>query len=141
VQAVQQMGYQAEHLPYGCDPDVHRRVTLTDEEWQRFHSDVCYVGRRDEREEWLVRLTSNAHLLKIWGYGWDKTPFTALRPHIAGGALNEEEMVKAFNAAKIVLNLQPIATHHRCQTTRPMKSQGCGAFQLTDFKAGSGRDV
>jgi hypothetical protein len=26
------MGYQAEHLPYGCDPDVHRRVTLTDEE-------------------------------------------------------------------------------------------------------------
>jgi len=133
VQAVQQMGYQAEHLPYGCDPDVHRRVTLTDEEWQRFHSDVCYVGRRDEREEWLVRLTSNAHLLKIWGYGWDKTPFTALRPHISGGALNEEEMVKAFNAAKIVLNLQPtqLITGVNYKT---YEIAGSSAFQLTDFK-------
>lgn len=133
VQAVWQMGYRAEHLPYGCDPEVHRRVTLTEEEWQRFKSDICYVGRRDEREEWLAQLPLNKHLFKIWGYGWKKTPLAVLHSHIADGALNEEEMVKAFNAAKIVLNLQPY--HHVTGANFKIHEiAGCGAFQLTDFK-------
>ncbi len=133
VQAVRKLGYRAEHLPYGCDPEVHRRVTLTEKEWQRFKSDVCYVGRRDEREEGLARLALNGRTLKIWGYGWEKTPFAVLRPHIAGGALNEEEMVKAFNAARIVLNLQPsqlvTGVNYKIH-----EIAGSGAFQLTDFK-------
>lgn len=133
VQTVRQMGYRAEHLPYGCDPEIHRRETLTKEEWQRFKSDICYVGRRDEREEWLARLSMNRRILKIWGYGWEETSLAALRPYIAGSALNEEEMVKAFNAARIVLNLQPtqLITGVNYKTH---EIAGSGAFQLTDFK-------
>jgi len=133
VEAVQQLGYRSVHLPYGCDPEVHRKVTLTEAERLWFNSDVCYVGRRDEREGWLAQLISNSHTIKIWGYGWDKTPLSTLRPHIAGSALNEEEMVKAFNAAKIVLNLQPTQTITGVNY-KIFEIAGCGAFQLTDFK-------
>jgi spore maturation protein CgeB len=125
-----------EHLPYGCDPEVHRSVILTAGDRQRFGAELCYVGYRDHRDQVLANLLKQLRSpidLKIWGYQWERTPFDILRPHIAGGALNEEEMVKAFNAAKIVLNLQPtqLITGVNFKTH---EISGSGAFQLTDFK-------
>ncbi|MER3501894.1 MAG: hypothetical protein C4295_10585 [Candidatus Fervidibacterota bacterium] len=131
VDSVRRLGYRAEHLPYGCDPEVHRKVLLSDQELRYFSAEVCYVGRRDERENLLAQLSGVP--MKIWGYGFKQTKFTELRPFIAGSALNEEEMVKAFNAAKIVLNLQP--SHHVTGVNYKIHEvAGCAAFQLIDFK-------
>ena len=127
---------RVEHLPYGCDPEVHRYVSLSVEDWKRFGSELCYVGYRDHRDQilanFLKRLRSPVDL-KIWGYQWERTPFDILRHHIAGGALNEEEMVKAFNAACIVLNLQPTQLIPGVNY-KTHEIAGSGAFQLTDFK-------
>lgn len=133
VQQVQSLGYQAEHLPYGCDPDVHKTLNLSETERQKFGADLCYVGRRDDRENLLGQLAVNNYRMKIWGYGWERTPIQSLKPFLAGSALDETGMVKAFNAARIVLNLQP-AHHVTGVNYKIHEIAGCGGFQLIDWK-------
>ena len=58
--------------------------------------------------------------------------FLHCAPHIAGSALNEEEMVKAFNAAKIVLNLQPPQTITG-GNYKIFEIAGSGAFQWIHY--------
>lgn len=122
---------RVEHLPFGCDPQVHKRIALSPEEQKLYEADLCYVGYRDRREEFLAKLTE--YQLKIWGYNWDRTTFRSLKPFIAGSALDEIGMVKAFNAAKIVLNLQPLQLITGVNY-KTHEIAGCGAFQLTDWK-------
>ncbi|GBC99889.1 Spore protein YkvP [bacterium HR17] len=133
VQKVQALGYRAEHLPYGCDPEVHKKVSLSPMERKEFEADLCYVGRLDDRGTMLGKLAINSYRMKVWGYGWERTPVQSLRPYVVGSALDETGMVKAFNAARTVLNLQPtqLITGVNFKTH---EIAGCGAFQLTDFK-------
>ncbi len=133
IQQFKQLGYdRVEYLPYGCDPEVHRRVRLSDDDWRKFGTDLCYVGWRDERREQVIA-SLDGYQMKIWHHSWYKSRFPSIRALVAGGALDETEMVKAFNAARIVLNPQPaqLITGVNYKTH---EIAGCGAFQLTDWK-------
>jgi len=116
------------YLPFGCDPDLHKNVILSERELEKYSCDVCFIGSyQPEREEALSRLTDLD--LKIWGYkNWMNTK---LRGFYQGTISNGEEMVKAYNACKIALNIHYHLTGDGANY-RTFEITGCGAFQIVD---------
>ena len=127
-------------LPFACDPDIQRKLDLTEKETEKYSCDICFVGTNyPERSKILEALTD--YDLGIWGIGWDKLPAAhPLKPYVRGGSVRPEEWVKIFNASKIALNIsysEDLAIDNKrfkmCNT-RVFEILGCGAFQLMDAK-------
>lgn len=116
------------YLPFGCDPNLHRTVDLTPTEMNRYGSEVCFIGAYyPEREKVLSGLTG--FHLKIWGYkDWAKT---SLKPFYRGLIGNDEEMVKAYNACRIALNIHFHSAAYGVNY-RTFEIAGCGVLQLID---------
>lgn len=118
-------------LPLACDPEVHKRIDLTQEEKEKYSSEVCFVGTvKFKRKEVLAQLRD--FNLGIWGYWLRKSPELKRyyrRKHVYG-----EEAVKIYNASKIVLDI-PISygTEDKAfyVTPRVFEVPACGAFLLT----------
>lgn len=128
-------------LTFGCDPALHRAVALTEEEKSYYGSDVAFVGSMSsQRADTLRHIT---HLdLKIWckqefaNFDGEKIIYKSvpstdpLYPKFTGRGAWGEEMVKVYNASKIVLNLHSqgvVSTN-----MRTFEVMGCGAFLLSD---------
>jgi len=98
---------RVEYLTFGCEPDVHRSLSLTAEERQMYASDICFVGTYQgefaQRTRILSALTDFD--LRIWGPNWDRAKDPALKRCFAGRPVYGEEMVKVFNASKIAFNV------------------------------------
>lgn len=112
------------------NPQMHTKIQFSETDKQTYSSDVCFVGSLSgNRQKILSELTG--FNLKIWG---DLLPGTvlmnSLKPFYFGTA-HGENMVKAFNGAKIVLNFQP--QDMICGgNMRSFEIPGCAAFQLVD---------
>ena len=118
------------YLPLACDPAVHRSVTLTPAERQRYECDVAFVGAPyPERIEALCALREFD--LKIWGYdGWLKSD---LADCYQGVIDNDEPLVRLYNACRIVVNIHFGSAAHGANY-RVFEASGCGAFQLVSFR-------
>lgn len=116
------------YLPLGCDPAVHRTMTLTPDEQRRYGCEVCFVGAwYPERETVLSALTEFD--LKIWGYkDWARTK---LVPFYQGHISNGEPMIKLYNACQIAVNIHYHSVAHGANY-RTFEIAGCGAFQIVD---------
>lgn len=123
------------HLPFGCDPAVHRTITLRPDEQRRYACEVCFVGAwYPEREAVLSALTEFD--LKIWGYkDWERTE---LAPFYQGHISNGEPMVKAYNACQIAVNIHYHSAAHGVNY-RTFEIPGCGAFQIVDNRPEVGK--
>ena len=135
-------------LPFGCDPELHKPVELTPEDKEKYGCDICFVGSNYSERAAVLEYLADFNL-GLWGIGWERLPKDSkLRRHVRGGMLRPDEWVKAFSAAKIVLNIvvrradisQPFALSlkdedFRMCNTRVFEILGCGAFQLVDSKA------
>ena len=125
------------YVPTGCDPQVHGKLDLTADERADYGSDISFAGagyyNRRQLFEGLVD-----HDFKIWGTGWEQS--RPLRGFVQdkGAAFTTEQMVKVFNASKIVLNLHSSAQHEAIDpegdfvNPRLFEAASCGAFQLVD---------
>ena len=135
-------------LPFACHPEIHKPLTLTEEEKEKYGTDICFVGSNyPERIEILEKLSDFD--FGIWGIGWEKLQKDSpLKRLIRGGIVGPDEWVKIFNASKIVLNITPRKLlikeayidemdekDFRMCNTRVFEILGCGAFQLIDAKA------
>ncbi len=128
-------------LSFGYDPSTHRPVTLNREEAAHYSSDLCFSGTiTPERLRVLERLAEFD--LKIWsppvvtvlegGYrvvSRDVPESSPAYGKFTGEPVWGEQMVKAFNASKIVLNLHTQDT----ATMRDFEATACGAFLLSDY--------
>ena len=124
------------YLPFMCDPDIHKRVNLTEEERKYYGADLCFVGSyAPERERYFEVLCD--YDFKIFGSGWDRAR-QKVRAKWMGRPLSIFEMVKAFNASKIVLNLHTAETKYGGMKAnmRVFEATGCGAFHLADRTEG-----
>jgi spore maturation protein CgeB len=126
-------------LPFGCNPEVHRRVPLTGEEETAYRSDLCFVGQWSPLREEVLEGLSDFNL-KVWGPGWKKRVRrgSKLRGKVRGSddGLGGKEMVKAYNATKIVLNIHLWFKSGREDgvNMRLFEAAGCRSFQLSDWK-------
>ena len=130
-------------LTFGCDPSLHRTVSLSGEERSYYGSDVAFVGSMSSQRADVLRKIASFNM-KIWSkrefanFDGERIicrgvpPTDPLYPHFTGVGVWGEEMVKVYNASKIVLNLHS----QGLQTTnmRTFEVMGCGAFLLSDFQ-------
>lgn len=127
-------------LPFACDPDLHKPVTLTEEERELYSCDVCFVGSGWEglypyRRTYLEALVDFD--LGIWGPGWETLPsHSMLKRFIRGGETRPEEWIKIFSTAKMVFH-----SHYRdpdgtipCYQAAPRvyEALACGALLIVD---------
>ena len=114
------------HLPVGCEPSIHKKVVLTNEEKRAYGSDICFVGTYIRGRAKILKGLSNYRLMvrgKFWAFSGIK----------AGAGIYGPELVKAFNAAKVVLNIHhPTDLEWAKINMRMFEATGCGSFLLTD---------
>lgn len=136
VKAYRQYGVNAFYLAGACDPGLHKQAALASGERARLGSDLCFIGTHHPvREQVLSRLAGFD--LKIWGPGWTKHLDRAspLRRAVQGEGIFWEEMVKAYNAARLGLNLHSwFGLRDFGLNQRIFEIAGCGTAQLTDWK-------
>ena len=134
---------RVEYVPVGIDPQVYRPLELTAAEYERYRSDVCFIGGLSRRyhatrREMIEYAIERGVEMKLWG---------GYREHFVGspilrywqGQVWGEEQVKALCAAKIGLNFPP--DHQpgeldRGLNLRALELVACGVFQLMQYTPG-----
>lgn len=125
------------YLPLGVDADIHAPGILTQDERNRFGSDVSFVGAGYNNRRQMFASLANFDF-KIWGNEWPgMKPFDRLVQE-RGRRISPEEYVKIFNASKVNLNLHSSSERDGVEplgdfvNPRTFELAGCGAFQLVD---------
>lgn len=161
--------YHAYWVPFGgCDPDTHKVVVLSKKEKEYFGSDICFVGTAYPERLYAFESLKDFDF-KIWGKRWKRSnlfiklllqtarkkthynipSMKVLRVILNSGiwknrtrtSLYGIDMVKAFNASKIILNV------HHAQTMllrfggtranpRDYEATACRSFLLSDRPEG-----
>lgn len=115
------------HLPFACEPSVHKRVQLSEEEMRRYECDVCFIGSYLPRRARMIGKLRGVNV-KVYGPYW-----RAFARNIkANTGVWGPEMVKAFNAAKMILNIHVKSDLVYKPNMRTFEATGSGAFLLTD---------
>lgn len=121
---------QVHHLPEACNPDVHKSVSLTNDDRTGYACDITTAGLLYYyRAEMLSALKK--YDLKLWGsvpaYFHDAK--SGLLPFFQGRRVYTTEKAKIFNAAKISINtmypMEIASVNARC-----FEIAGCGGFQF-----------
>ena len=91
-----------------ADEVDHRPRVLTDEDAQKWGSEVCFIGTWfPERGPFMAELVQAGLPLSIWGDRWEKAPeWPMLAPHWRGPGQNDPEIyARIIQCAKISLGL------------------------------------
>jgi spore maturation protein CgeB len=114
---------------FSADESVHRRVTLTDQDYGDFVSEVAFVGTwMPERGPFLKRVIERGVPLRIFGPRWNKAPERAsLEPFVRCYSLNDNDYVKAISGAKIAIGLLSKGNLD-LHTTRSLEIPAIGAL-------------
>jgi len=124
-------------LEPGFDPEIHRPIHLTDEDYSVYGCDVTFIGTWSPKKEMLLThlIKSIPQLrLKIWGCQWEKADTPELCGAIMGHEVIGDEYTKAILGSSICLGLlseQRLgATSGDLITARTFQIPACGAFML-----------
>jgi len=136
---------RVEFISFGSAPHIHRKVELSKKDYEKYHSDICFAGTVTENRMEILEALSDFDL-KVWSprmilslmgnyrFKEKKLPATSCLYHkFTDRAVWGQELVKVYNAAKIVINIhspQPVPIMRDFEVT------GCGAFLLTDRAKG-----
>ncbi len=92
------------YLPFGYAPDIHfSEPPSSPEEWERYRSDVVFIGGADaDRVEWVAPLIESGLRVSLYGGYWDRYPAT--RP-AARGFADSAVVRKAVGGAAVALCL------------------------------------
>tara|TARA_B100000768_G_scaffold180590_1_gene200976 strand:- start:1790 stop:2833 length:1044 start_codon:yes stop_codon:yes gene_type:complete len=117
----------------GYDPNIHSKISLNQDDYQKFNSDVVFIGHcmkyRLELAEYLKKELDID--IKIFGTGWDNKKISNdLKKRFFGPAIGIN-YAKAINGSKIALGL----LNHEAKdeiTTRSFEIPSCGGFLLAE---------
>jgi spore maturation protein CgeB len=127
-------------LPFGFEERSHRPVVITDDEKQKYGSDVVFVGSHyPNREEVLSQLTD--FNLGIWGPGWEKVSSSSpLKKQIKGYHLNPDEWLKIYAACKVVVVIHYQDEKTPCYQVSPKvyEALACEKMVLCDGQRDAG---
>jgi len=121
---------------FACEPRYHKPVELSPEERTKYASDICFIGSMYPGRLRMLEKISDFDIA-IWGPRWNDIPHgSPLRSLVRGSSLDVEEWVKAFAAAKIVLNnISSFAPYvDNMMNTRTFEILACRKFQLIDAR-------
>ena len=118
-------------LPFACEPTVHKKVDLFPEEKERFESDISLVGTYYPRRRKILKKISNYNV-NIYGPYWR----LFVRKKNIHKSVWGPNMVKVFNASKIILDIYDPNVLQYQVSARTFEVTGSAAFLLTEWAPG-----
>jgi spore maturation protein CgeB len=125
-------------LPLAFDPTIHKTITLKDNEKQKYGSNLTFVGTVIPNRKEILEAIINFGL-NIWGprtnvYGSWVDKKSALSRCYRGGPIFGQEVVKIYNASKIVVSIDSLFGNKIFSVTpRVFEVAGCGSFHICNF--------
>jgi len=131
---------KAHYLPLAADPEIHRKIELTDADRDHFGSDISHMGAGYfNRRQFFLGLTDLD--FKLWGSDWEGAGLLGDILQKNGERVDEEEIVRIYNASRINLNLHSstytdgVNPHGDFVNPRTFEIASCGGFQLVDERS------
>lgn len=134
-------GRQVSYLPMAADPDVHRPMTLSEEDRRTFGADLSFVGAGyANRRRLFPALLRQPWSFKVWGNEWEGADDLRSVIQLNGARIDTETCMKVFNATAINLNLhstngEGLDPQADFVNPRTFELAACGAFQLVDDRS------
>ncbi len=121
------------YLPQCTDPDVHKPMTLTEQEKPLYGSDVSLIG---SMYPYRLKLIEQLFEFKpaLWGRGWSKSSSHEIAALYRGKDIRGTEKAKAISASKISLNPHHPLNDIHGVNRRTFDIAACKGFQLADLK-------
>lgn len=114
------------------DLTIHRPVTLTLEEKEKFGCDVSFIGRWEpEREKLLEKVACLKVKLSIWGPRWELSKSTFVKKACRFKPVLSDDYAKAICGSKINLGLLSKLANDFI-TQRSVEIPACGGFMLAE---------
>ncbi len=114
------------------DRNVHRPISLSKEDQQRWGADVGFVGFFErERAEQMLFLAQQGIKVRIWGFNWQDWVNKHPNLIVEGKPIFNEDFVKVLNATRINLNFLRKANRDR-HTSRSLEIPACQGFMLAE---------
>lgn len=126
---------KVEILTLGCEPQIHKKISLSNEDLKTYRSDVVYIGNfmsvTSGREKLLAEVAEKfKDNFKIWGNGWEKSNFAEIKKCFTGKATYLEEMSKVYSASKIAITPIPDGAVNLIQS-KIFEATACGVCVIT----------
>jgi spore maturation protein CgeB len=121
-------------LAEACNPRWHKRVGCSAQEQAYYGCDINVAGNMYYYRAMVLEQLME-HDIKIWGPSFPRWLDSSTRKFFQNKYVVLEEKAKAFQAARICLNLLN-PTEIYGINCRAFEIAGCGGFQMIDAKAG-----
>ena len=98
----------AKFIPHGFDPDIHRKLNISQEDKNAYGCDVSFIGTFSPKKEKLLAALKKALPgidLKIWGNQWFKSTDTVIKDSIQHTAISGDMYAMAIQCSKINLGI------------------------------------
>ncbi|MBL8013663.1 MAG: glycosyltransferase [Candidatus Omnitrophica bacterium] len=121
-------------VPFGCDPEFHKPVLLSQQDRNVYERDVVFVGSYYPNRARLLEALAGFNM-GIWGPHWDKLEaHSPLKTKTINSKVNFDQWVKIYNAAKIVIVVHYQNPDVPCHQASPklFEAMACQAFVLCD---------
>lgn len=125
------------YLPLGADTDVMKKIKLTKNEADQYHSDVSHAGAGYRNRRKVLPLLKQFDF-KLWGTEWEDALDLQNVWQKEQGRLTSEQIAKIYNASTININLHSSPFHNSINPNgdylnpRTFDIAACGGFQLVD---------
>jgi len=127
------LGVRVGHLPFACDPSVHKPFSKIEAETNPFALDLCFVGTFSRRRYAIIEtLEASGLRVHVWGPYWSFFK----RSRTVHGPVYGPEMAKVLSASRIVLNIHDETDVNFKPNMRVFEVAGCRSFLLTDMAFG-----
>jgi len=130
------IGAREVHLLYWhYVPELHHPIKLSDDDIERFDSDVVFIGRYepDDRRDCIEALIDTGYHVRLFGTGWDYYLTKKMR-NVFGKSIHPVygmDYTKAICASKIVLNFNA-KLNKDTSTIRCIEIPACGGLLLSE---------
>ena len=131
----QMQGYGARsvhYLPLACDPMIHKKIDLTEEENKLYGHDISFCGAVNSARIEDFKAIKDLDFA-IWGMHWRRIVKQGGLSKNFKGEVMGDEVAKVYSASKIGLNV-----HHPTTLTganaRTFEIPACGVMEMVDYK-------
>ena len=121
-------------VPFGCDPNYHKRVPLSVSDQKEYVKEVVFVGSYYPNRAKILESISDYNL-GVWGPYWHKlSAGSPLNTKAVNIKMNYDQWVKIFSACKINIVIHYQDSHVPCHQASPklFEAMACGSFVLSD---------
>lgn len=115
------------------DPCFHRKITLDQEQFARYHCRVGFIGTYEKvREEFIAYLISQGIPVQVTGNDWPLGKnWKLIEPYYRGPSVYGEEYIRIINGMDIALHFLRHANRDE-QDSRTFEIPACGTFMLAE---------